>query len=146
MVVDRRGERTMASKETTAAGFVNVSREITGELGETRGDARATCAEAGGVGGGTRRAWLVSLLRPAAIKVSVRLVWRSWSPRASTGNVSPGRIRVNSCWELVKIVIASIPDRQRFTFRLIFCSLFFRIKICREMHRAAGVLSRCQLF
>lgn len=29
---DRREERTMASKETTAAGFVNVSREITGEL------------------------------------------------------------------------------------------------------------------
>lgn len=28
---DRREERTMASKETTSAGFANVSREITGE-------------------------------------------------------------------------------------------------------------------
>lgn len=29
---DRREERAMASKDTSAAGFVNVSREITGEL------------------------------------------------------------------------------------------------------------------
>lgn len=28
---DRREVRTMASKETSAAGYVNVSREITGE-------------------------------------------------------------------------------------------------------------------
>lgn len=28
---DRREERTMASKETAAAGFASVSREITGE-------------------------------------------------------------------------------------------------------------------
>ena len=30
--LDRREERTMASKETAAAGFASVSREITGEL------------------------------------------------------------------------------------------------------------------
>lgn len=108
VVVDRREERTMASKETTAAGFANVSREITGELGETRGDVRATCAEAGD------EARVVCFSSSPGCRQSLRASrLEELEPRASTGNVSPGRIRVNSCWELVEIVIASIPDRQR---------------------------------
>lgn len=87
----------MASKETTAAGFINVSREITGEpqrdfffFLEEVFERRSSCLK-------TRGDSLPSLSRSLNLRFLVRFIWKELSPQASAGNVSPGRSRVNGC-------------------------------------------------
>ena len=75
----------MASKETTAAGFVNVSREITGELQR----------EFSGEVGPAFRTRGVSL--PLLSCSLNRFISKELSPQASAGNVSQGKSRVNGC-------------------------------------------------
>lgn len=97
---DRREERTMASKETTAAGFANVSREITGELptprwlffrGKCVFNAALKPLESARGGRRAGRARLVYFLLSRSLNnlFKLRLIWKELSPQGSAGYASP---------------------------------------------------------